>query len=104
MPLSSQNFRFGIRDPRSGYSGSGKNLFWIRDPGDKKAQDPGFRIRNTVRNPPDTFPFFTNPYPGLDCSPSPHCAAVSDDLLTAKEKNKKMEEEMEAAFQDIQNM
>ena len=29
---------------------------------------------------------------------------VSDDLLTAKEKNKKLEEEMEAAFQDIQNM
>jgi hypothetical protein len=29
---------------------------------------------------------------------------VSDDLLGAKEKNKKMEEEMEAAFQDIQNM
>ena len=29
---------------------------------------------------------------------------VSDDLLGAKEKNKKLEEEMEAAFQDIQNM
>ena len=26
----------------------------------------------------------------------------SDDLLGAKEKNKKLEEEMEAAFQDIQ--
>jgi len=29
---------------------------------------------------------------------------ISDDLLGAKEKNKKLEEEMEAAFQDIQNM
>ena len=29
---------------------------------------------------------------------------LEDDLLGAKEKNKKMEEEMEAAFQDIQNM
>ena len=29
---------------------------------------------------------------------------VLDDLLISKEKNKKMEEEMEAAFQDIQNM
>jgi hypothetical protein len=35
----------GIRD-----SGSGKNLFWIPDPGVKKAPDPGsrIRIRNTV--------------------------------------------------------
>ena len=33
-----------------------------------------------------------------------HVWCVSDDLLGAKEKNKKMEEEMEAAFQDIQNM
>merc|ERR1711978_743960 len=29
---------------------------------------------------------------------------LEDDLLGAKEKNKKMEEEMEAAFQDIQNI
>merc|ERR1712193_236668 len=29
---------------------------------------------------------------------------LEDDLLTAKEKNKKLEEEMEAAFQDIQNI
>jgi peptidoglycan hydrolase CwlO-like protein len=29
---------------------------------------------------------------------------LEDDLLGAKEKNKKLEEEMEAAFQDIQNM
>jgi hypothetical protein len=30
--------------------GSGKNLFWISDPGVKKAPDPGsrIRIRNTV--------------------------------------------------------
>jgi hypothetical protein len=33
----------GIRDPRSGIRdpGSGKNLFWIPDPGVKKAPDPG---------------------------------------------------------------
>jgi hypothetical protein len=99
MPLSSQKYGFGIQ-----VLGSGKKLFRILDPGSRGQKGPGSRIRNTVRNPPDTFPFFTNPYPGLDCSPSPHCAAVSDDLLTAKEKNKKMEEEMEAAFQDIQNM
>ena len=46
LSLSSQNMGLGseIRDP-----GSGKNLFWIPDPGVKKAQDPGFRIqsRNT---------------------------------------------------------
>jgi hypothetical protein len=27
-----------------------------------------------------------------------------DELLNSKEKNKKMQDEMEAAFQDIQNM
>jgi hypothetical protein len=35
----------GIRDP-----GSGKNRFRIPDPGVKKAQDPGSRIRNTAGN------------------------------------------------------
>jgi len=29
---------------------------------------------------------------------------LEDDLLNSKEKNKKMSDEMEAAFQDIQNM
>jgi len=29
---------------------------------------------------------------------------LEDDLLIAKEKNKKMEDDMEAAFQDIQNI
>ncbi len=34
--FGSQKYGFGIRDP-----GSGKNLFRIPDPGDKKAPDPG---------------------------------------------------------------
>ena len=36
LSLSSQKYRFGIRDPWSG-----KNLFRIPDPGVKKAPDPG---------------------------------------------------------------
>jgi hypothetical protein len=82
-----------FRDPEKNCSGS-----WIPDPGSR------IRISNSVRNPPDTFPFLKNPFLASTVVPPPHCAAVSDDLLTAKEKNKKMEEEMEAAFQDIQNM
>ncbi len=43
LSLSSQKYRFGVRDPRSGIRdpGSGKNLFRIPDPGVKKAPDPG---------------------------------------------------------------
>ena len=58
----------------------------------------------------DFFDFFINPSKPtgrvlLDLVSSyQHVWCVSDDLLTAKEKNKKLEEEMEAAFQDIQNM
>jgi hypothetical protein len=40
LSLSSQKYGFGIRDPGSD-PGSGKNLFWIPDPGVKKAPDPG---------------------------------------------------------------
>ncbi len=46
LPLSSQKYEFGIRDPGSG---SGICLFRIPDPGVKKAPDPGYRIR--IRNP-----------------------------------------------------
>ncbi len=39
FPIFSQIYGFGIR-----YPGSGKNLFWIPDPGVKKEPDPGSRI------------------------------------------------------------
>jgi hypothetical protein len=44
--LKNMGLGSGIRDP-----GSGKNLFWIPDPGVKKAPDPGswIRIRNTAK-------------------------------------------------------
>jgi hypothetical protein len=41
LSLSSQKYGFGIRDPRFGDAGSGKNLFRIPYPGVKKAPDPG---------------------------------------------------------------
>ncbi len=48
LSLSSQKYGFRIRDP-----GSGKNLFWIPDPGPrvKKAQDPGSGSATPVFRP-----------------------------------------------------
>jgi hypothetical protein len=74
----------------SGQKGTGSR---IPDPDPQHCPQPTWHISS-----------FTYPILASTVVPPPHCAAVSDDLLTAKEKNKKMEEEMEAAFQDIQNM
>lgn len=38
------------------------------------------------------------------CCLSMHCVFPTDDLVTEKEKNKLLQEEMEATLHDIQNM
>ncbi len=87
LSLSSQKYGFGIWDPWSEIRdpGCGKNLFWIPDPGIKKAPDPGSGFTTLLKSITLTWyslPREASSTPGLPLQPRP-CLPSSSQPSTA---------------------